>query len=155
MKFKSLILKSSSCSYSDAYTLVKETITITGAERAGYAGDASQASREADERDKEVVFKNFATFTDCVSKINNAKIDNVEDLDVVMPVHSLIEYSDSYSKTSGSLWQYFKYEPPLDNTGSITNFPVIVFRLNRFSFKSNVKINGKPLLLLVIQKMLK
>ena len=56
----------------------------------------------------EVVFKNCAPFTNCMSEINNTQIDNAKDIDVVMPMYNLIEYSDSYSKTSGSLWQYYR-----------------------------------------------
>ena len=77
------MLKSSLCDYSDAYTLVKGKITITG------AGD-DEAARQADERDKDVAFKNCAPFTDCISKINNAEVDNCQDIDIVMPVYNLI-----------------------------------------------------------------
>ena len=50
-------------------------------------------------------------FTKCISKINNEDIDNAQDVDIVIPMHNLIEYSDSYSKISGSLWQNYKDEP--------------------------------------------
>ena len=56
----------------------------------------------------EVVFKNCAPFTNCMSEINNTQTDNAKDIDVVMPMYNLIEYSDNYSKTSGSLWQYYR-----------------------------------------------
>ena len=95
------MLKSSLCNYSDAYILVKGTITITG------AGDDA-AARQADERDKGVVFKNCAPFTNCISEINNTQVDNAKDIDIVMPMYNLIEYSDNYAKTSGSLWQYYR-----------------------------------------------
>ena len=98
------MLKSSLCDYSNAYILVKERITITG------AGDDT-AARQADERNKGVIFKNCAPFTNCKSEINNTEIDNAKDVDIVMPIYNLIEYSDNYSKTSGSLWQYYKDEP--------------------------------------------
>ena len=52
---------------------------------------------------KKVIFKNFPPFTNCISKINNAQIDNAEYIDIVMPMYNLIEYSDNYSKASGSL----------------------------------------------------
>ena len=72
-----------------------------------------------------------------ISKINNTQIDNAEHIDIVMPMYYLIEYSDSYSKTSGSLWQYYKYIPAEDNDGDI-----VVFNGNNntdsFSFKSNI-----------------
>ena len=85
------MLKSSLCDYSDAYIFVKGKITITEA-------GADAAVRQADERDKGVAFKNCAPFTDCISGINNTQIDNAKDIDIVMPIYNLIEYSDNYSK---------------------------------------------------------
>ena len=104
LNFKTTMLKSILCDYADAYILVKGTITITG------AGDAA-AARQADERNKGVIFKNCAPFTKCKSKINNMEIDNAQDIDIVMSMYNLIEYSDNYSKKSGSLSQYYKDEP--------------------------------------------
>ena len=99
IKFKTAMLRSNLCDYADAYILVKETITITG------VGD-NAAARKAHERNKGVTFKNSAPFSKCISRISNKDIDTAEDIDIVMPIHSLIEYSDNYSKTSGSLWKY-------------------------------------------------
>ena len=79
IKFKTTMLKSSLYDYSDAYILVKGTITITAA-----GNDA--AARQADERDKGVIFKNCAPFTNCISDINNTQVDNAKDIDFVMPV---------------------------------------------------------------------
>ena len=126
IKFKSTMLKSSLCDYSDAYILVKGTITITGA-----GNDA--AARQADERDKGVVFKNCAPFINCISEINNTQIDNAKDIDIVMPMYNLIEYSNNYAKTTGSLWQYFRDEP-VDDDDDIEDSK---------SFKSKIKITGK------------
>ena len=123
IKFKTTMLKSSLCDYSDAYILVKGTITIAA------AGDDA-AARQADERDKGVVFKNCAPFTNCISEINNTQVDNAKDIDIVMPMYNLIECSDNYAKTSGSLWQYYRDEPD-DNLA------------NSESFKFKVKITGK------------
>ena len=86
IKFKTTMLKSSLCDYSDTYILVKGTIKITG------AGD-NAAARQADERDKGVVFKNCAPFTNCISEINNTQVDNAKDIDIVMPMYNLIEYN--------------------------------------------------------------
>ena len=61
-------------------------------------------SKRLDERTKGVIFKNCAPFTDCISEINNTQINNAKDVDVVIPMHNLIEYTDNYSKTSGTLW---------------------------------------------------
>ena len=57
----------------------------------------------ANDINKTVIFKNCAPFTDCISKINNAQVDNAKDIDIVMLMYNLIEYSDNYSKTFGSL----------------------------------------------------
>ena len=97
VKFKSTMLKSNLCDYADAYILVKVTITITG------VGDGDAVKR-LDERNKGVIFKNCAPFTKCISRINNTDIYNAQDIDIVMPMYNLIEYSDNYSKTSRSLW---------------------------------------------------
>ena len=57
----------------------------------------------------------------CISKINNTQIDNAEYIDTVIPMYNLIEYSDNYSKASGSLWQYYKDIPAVNNAGK-SNF---------------------------------
>ena len=98
------MVRSNLCDYADSYILVKRTITITG------AGDDA-AARRADERNKEVTFKNCAPFTKYISRINNTDIDNAHDFDIVMLMYNLTDYSDNYSKTSGSLWQYYKDDP--------------------------------------------
>ena len=98
------MLRSNLCDYADAYILVKGTITITG------AGN-DDAIKQADERDKGVTFKNCAPFTKCISRINNTDIDNAQDIHIVMLMYNLTEYSNNYSKTSGSLWQYYKDNP--------------------------------------------
>ena len=54
-------------------------------------------------------------FTSCITKINNTQIDYAEYIDIVMPMYNLIEFSDNYSKRSGSLWQYCKEIPAVDN----------------------------------------
>ena len=95
------MLRSGLCDYADAYILVKGAITIPG------AGDDT-AWRRADEINKGVIFKNCAPFTNCISKINDTEIDNAQDIDIVMPMYNLIEYSDNYSKTSSILWKYYK-----------------------------------------------
>ena len=123
IKVKTTMLRSNLCDYADAYTLFNRRITITG------AGDDGAAIL-ADERDKGVTFKNCAPFTKRISKINNTDINNAQDIDIVMSMYNLIEYSDNYSKTSGSLWQYYKGEPN-DNIADSE------------SLKSKVKIKGK------------
>ena len=95
IKFKTTMLKSSLWDYSDVYILVKGKIKIRG------AGDDA-AARQADERDKGVAFENCAPFINCISEINNTQEDNAKDIDIVMPMYNLIEYSDNYAKTTGS-----------------------------------------------------
>ena len=84
IKFKTSMLKSSLCDYSDAYILVKGKITITGR-------GANVTARQADERDKGAAFKNCAPFTSWISEINNIQVDNAKDIDIVMPMYNLIE----------------------------------------------------------------
>ena len=122
-KFKTTMLRSNLGDYADANILVKGTITITG------AGNYDAAKR-LHERNKGVMFKNCAPFTKFISRINNKDIDNAQDIDIVMPMYNLIEYSDNYSKTTGSLWQCYKDDPNDNLTDSE-------------SFKSKVKITGK------------
>ena len=54
------------------------------------------------------IFKNYAPFINCISEINNTQVDNVKDINIIMPVYNLIEYSDNSSKTSGNLWEYIE-----------------------------------------------
>ena len=84
------MLRSSLCDYSDAYILVKGNITVNN-------------TAAANNTNKKVIFKNCAPFTNCISKINNTQIDNAEYIDIVIPMYTLIEYGDNYSKPSGIL----------------------------------------------------
>ena len=95
IKFKTTMLKFSLCDYSDAYILVKGTISANNTVAAGAA---------VNNNDRKVIFKNWAPFTNCIREINNTQIDNAKDIDIVMPIYNLIEYSDNYAKTTGSLW---------------------------------------------------
>ena len=94
-KFQTTILKSSLWDYSDVYILVKGTIAVS---------NTAAADADANNTNKKVIFKNCAQFTNCISEINNTQVDNAEDIDVIILMYNLIEYSDNYSKTSGSLW---------------------------------------------------
>ena len=111
IRFKTTMLKFSLCDYSDAYKVVKGRIAITGK-------GADDAARQVDERDKRVIFKNCAQFINYKSEIDNTEIDNAKCIDIVMQMYNLIEYSNNYSKTSGSLWQYYKDKPNDDLTDS-------------------------------------
>ena len=90
IKFKTTMLRSNLCDYADAYILVKGTITITGNARPETdwrrTAAKSWAARQADERDKDVTFKNCAPFTKCISRINYTGIDNAQDIDTVLPI---------------------------------------------------------------------
>ena len=112
IKFKTSMLRSSLCDYSDAYILVKGNTTVNNTAADGAA---------ANNTNKKVIFKNCAPFTNCISKINNTQIDNAEYIDIVMPMYNLIEYSDNYSKTSGSFWQYCKDIPAVNNNGNMVD----------------------------------
>ena len=113
IKFKTAMLKYSLCDYSDAYIFVKGTITVN---------NTVAAAADANNTDKKVIFKNCAPFTNCISEINNTQIDNAKDTDIVMPMYNLMEYSDNYLKTSGSLWQYCKDISAVDNNNAIVDF---------------------------------
>ena len=107
------MLKSSLCNYSDAYILVKGTISVNNTAADGAA---------ANNINKKIIFKNCAPFPNCISEINNTQIDNAKDIDIVMPMYNLTESSDNYAKTTGSLWKYCKDIPARNNNNEITEF---------------------------------
>ena len=121
------MLTSILCDYRDTYILVKGNISVNNTAAAG---------ADANNTNKKVIFKNCAPFTDCISKINNIQVDNDKDIDIVMPMCSLIEYSNNYSKTSGSTWQYCKDVPVVNNNGYIIDFNG-ANATDSFNFKSN------------------
>ena len=90
-------------------------------------------------KNRPLAFKNNAPFVGCISKINNTLIDNVEDLDVAMPMYNLIEYSKNYRKTTGSLWNYYRDELSDDTNDNNNPNENIV---NSESFKYNTSITG-------------
>ena len=93
MRFKISMLQSDLCDYSGVYIVVKGIITLTGA-------------NNKDGKNRSLALKNNVPFINCISKINNVLIGNAEDLDIVMPMYNLIEYSKNYSKRSGTLMNY-------------------------------------------------
>ena len=102
------MLRSDLCDFGDAYIVVKGTITLTKTDGRDFI----------DIRNRFLEFKNNAPFTNCISNINNVFIDNAGDLDVLMPMYNLLEYSKNYRKTTGSSWNYYRDEPndfPADN----------------------------------------
>ena len=94
IKYKTSMLNSSLCDYSDAYTLVKGIMSIA---------PVPPPTLNLDNNDKEVVFKNCSPFIDCISEINYTQTDNAKDIDLVMAMYNLLEYGNNYSKTLGSL----------------------------------------------------
>ena len=101
IRIKTPMLRSDLCDFSDAYIVVKGDITLTKTNGRGII----------DIRKRFLAFKSNAPFTNCISKINNVLIGNAEDLDIVMPMYNLLEYSKNYRKTTGSLWNYYRDEP--------------------------------------------
>ena len=97
IRIKTPMLRSDLCDFSDAYIVVKGDITVTNPNNA--------------KRNKSVTFKNNAPFINCITKINDVKFDNAEDLDVVISMYNLLEYSKNYKKTTESFWNYYRDEP--------------------------------------------
>ena len=96
IKCKTITLKSSLCDCNDKYMLVSGYITVNN-----IAAD----NADLNNANKKVIFKNCAPFTNCINEINNTQAGSAKDIDIVMPMHNLIEYNDNYLKTSGSFWQ--------------------------------------------------
>ena len=86
IRFKTSMLRSHLCDFSDAYIVVKGTITVT----------KTNGRKIINIRNRFLVFKNNVRFTNCISKINNVLIDNAEDIDVVMVMYNLLEYIKNY-----------------------------------------------------------
>ena len=115
IKFKTPMLNPSlTCNYSYAYIAVKGTIVVPT------TGTAAAPNN----RNKEVAFKNCASFTDWISEINNTQKDNVKGIDVVTNMSNFIEYSENQSQTSRSLWLYYRDQLVLDSNGNSIDFPV-------------------------------
>ena len=94
----------------------------------------------ANNTNKKETFKNCALFTDCMGRINNTQIDNAKGIDIVIPMYTLIVYSDNYSETSGSLQQHCIDLPFANNNGKIVNFNG-ANATDSFNFKT--KITGQ------------
>ena len=139
------MLRSDLCDFSDAYIVVKGTITV---DRKTFTADDFEAPNNTAANatatnnannnafgEKKFVFKNNVPFINCITKINGIKIDNAEDLDVVMPMYNLLEYSKNYKKTAGSLWNYYRDEPnsSTDNDNLIHS----ILNSKSFDYKAN------------------
>ena len=109
---------------SDTYIHVKATIT---------APKTAAAAAPTNNINKKVILQSCYPFATFRSKTNNAREDDGQYIDIVMPMYNLIEYSDAYSKTSGSLWKYYRDEPALHNNNNIIDF--LANNNNRIYFK--------------------
>ena len=123
IKFLTNSLDSSLCDYSDAYVLVTGNITVTG-------GDANT----------KVAFKNCAPFKECRTEINETFVDETEHINIAMPMYNLIEYSDNYSDTSGSLWKFKRDEFSVNDVNTVLNN-----NNNASSFKYKASIVGNTI----------
>ena len=121
IRLKASMLRSDLCDFSDAYIVVKGTVTLTKTNGTGII----------DKRNRFLAFKNNAPFTNCTSKINNVLIDNAEGLGVVTPMYNLLESIKNYKKPTGSLWNYCRDKP--------NNPPATDYNANEsFKYKSSI-----------------
>ena len=97
IRIKTSMLRSDLCDFNDVYIVVIGDIALEG-------------DNDANQRNKNLALKNNASFINCISKINGIKIDNAEDLDVVVPMNNLLECSKNFRKTTCSLWNYYRDE---------------------------------------------
>ena len=114
IRFKTSMVRSNLCDYSDAYTLVKGTITVTA------PGVNNNVDNIRDKRNRPLILKSNASFVSCITRINGKLIEDADDLDIVMSMYNLLEYSKNYRKTIGSLYNYYRDE--LSNDADDNNF---------------------------------
>ena len=132
IRFKTSMLRSNLCDYSDAYILVKDTVTVNGV--------VNGAENEILRRNRPLILKNNTPFVSCMTKINNEFIEDADDLDIVMPMYNLLEYSKNYRKTIGSLYNYHRDELSDDNKPN--NFHnTNVVNSNAFEYKNKITGN--------------
>ena len=124
--FKTSMLRSDFCDYSDSYVWVKGKITVTN-------------PNDETNFNKELTLKNDAPFIWCISKINGELVENAEDLDIVMPMYNFLEYSKNYEKTSGSLFNYYRDELSEITIGAGNNAINISIRNSKsFDYKTMI-----------------
>ena len=130
IRFKTLMLRSNLCDYSDAYILVKGTITVTA------PGVNNNANNIRDKRNRPVILKNNAPFVSCITRINGELIEDSDDLDIVMPMYNLLEYSKNCKKIIGSLYNYYRDELTNDENNNFANIGLI--NSNAFKYKNKI-----------------
>ena len=133
IRFKTLMLRSNLWDYSDAYILVKGTITVTT------PGANNGANNIRDKRNRPLILKNNAPFVSCITRINGELIEDADNLDIVMSMYNLLENSKNYRKTIGSLYNYYRDE--LSDDADDNNFDNIKI-VNSNTFKYKNKITG-------------
>ena len=132
IRFKTPMLRSNLCDYSDAYISVKATITVTA------PGANNNANNIRDKRNRPVVLKNNSPFVSCITRINGKLIEDADDLDIIIPMYNLLEYSKNYRKTIVSLYNYYRDELTNDDNDNFANINVV----NSEAFKYKNKITG-------------
>ena len=125
IRFKTPMLRSDLCDYADAYILVNGTITVNGI--------LNGAENEINRRNRQLILKNNAPFVSCITRINGELIEDADDLDVVMPMYNLLEYSKNYRKAIGSFYNYYRDELSYDNNNNFLNNNVV--NSNAFKYK--------------------
>ena len=131
IRFKTPMLRSNLCDYSDAYILVKGTIAVTA------PGANNDANNIGDKRNRPVILKNNAPFVSCITRINGELIEDADDLDIVMSMYNLLEYSKNYRKTIGSLYNYYRDELSDDaDDNNLDNIKVV--NSNTFKYKNKI-----------------
>ena len=110
---------------------VKKAITVPNTAAQG-------ASRN--NRNKKVIFKIWAPFINCVCQTDKTQVDDAHDIDVVIPMHKLVEYSDIFLKASRNLWQYYSDEPALNNNDAIIECPADNNNSVLFKFKEKITV---------------
>ena len=134
IRFKTPMLRSNLCDYSDAYILVKGTITVTA------PGANNGANNIRDKRNRPLILKNNAPFVSCITRSNGELIEDADDLDIVMSMYNLLEYSKNYRKIIGSLYNYYRDE--LSDDADDNNFDNIkVINSNTFKYKNKIIAN--------------
>ena len=131
IRFKTPMLRSNLCDYSDAYILVKGTIMVL---KVLYYNGANNIR---DKKNRPLILKNNAPFVSCITRINGKLIEDADDLDIVMSMYNLLEYSKNYSKTIGSLYNYYRDE--LSDDADDNNFDNIkVVNSNTFKYRNKI-----------------
>ena len=133
IRFKTPMLRSNLCDYSDAYILVKGTITVTA------PGVNNNAYNIRDKRNRPLILKNNAPFVSCITRINGELNEDADDLDIVMPIYNLLEYSKNYRKTIGSLCNSYRDELTNDDNDNFANVNVV--NSEAFKYKNKIASN--------------